>query len=54
MLPRQLRIPLCHLDIRMAENLRKLVKITAIHHVPRRKSVTQIMKAEVFDLGPYE
>ena len=34
----------------MAEDLRKLIKIAAIHHVPGPKSVTQIMKAEVFDL----
>src|SRR5881409_622863 len=38
----------------MAEYLCEFVEIAAVHHVPRRKSVTQIMKAEVFDLRSFQ
>jgi hypothetical protein len=33
-LPCQLGIALRHLDIRLAQDLRQLVKIAAVHHVP--------------------
>jgi hypothetical protein len=39
----------CHLDIRVGQDLCELLKIVAVHHVPRRKSVTQLMEAEEFD-----
>src|SRR5207244_2711652 len=54
MLPRQLRIAFCHLDVRVAEYLCEFVKIAAVHHVPRCKSVTQIMKPEVLNLCSVE
>jgi hypothetical protein len=34
----------------MTKKLRQLVKITALHHVPGRKGVTQIMEPEVVNL----
>jgi aryl-alcohol dehydrogenase-like predicted oxidoreductase len=42
----QLRVTFRHFDIRVSEDLGKLVEIAAVHHVPTREGVTQIVKAE--------
>ena len=46
----QFGVALRHLDIGMAKQLGKFVKIAAIHHVPGRKGVTQIIKPEALNL----
>lgn len=53
-LPSELGIALSHLDIRVTENLRKLVEIAAVHHVPGRKRVTQIVEPEILNLCSFE
>ena len=52
-LPPQFGIVLGHLDVRMAENLRKLVKIAAIHHVPGRKRLAEIVKTKIPNPRPF-
>jgi hypothetical protein len=47
MLPRQLGVAFGHLDIRVAENFGQLIKVAAVHHVPGRERVPQIVKTEV-------
>ena len=39
-----------HLDIRVAQELRDLVEIAAVHNVPGRESVTEVVETKVFDL----
>jgi hypothetical protein len=53
-MPPQLGIALGHLDIRMAEDFRELVKIAAVHHEPGRKCVTEIVESEILNPGPLE
>src|ERR1700690_4135966 len=54
MFPRQLRIAFGHLNVRVAEDFRKLVKIAAVHHVPGCKRVTQIVEAEILNTRPFK
>jgi hypothetical protein len=48
----QLRIALSHLDIRVAEDLGKFLKIAAVHHVSGREGTPQVVKTKVRDRGP--
>jgi tetratricopeptide (TPR) repeat protein len=50
----ELGVTLGHLDVRVTENLRKLVEIAAVHHVPGREGVAQVVKPEVLNLCPDE
>jgi hypothetical protein len=52
MLPGELRIAFGHLYVRMAENFGKFIKITAVHHEPGSKCVTQIRESEAPDASP--
>ena len=45
--PTEFLVAFRHLDIRVTEDLRKLVKITAVHHVPGREGMAQIVKPEI-------
>jgi hypothetical protein len=38
----------------MTKKLRKLVKIAAVHHLPGRKGVTQIVEPEVMNRSSFE
>jgi hypothetical protein len=49
----QLGITLGHLDIRVTKNLRKLVEIAAVHHVPGRKRVTEAVEIEYKEALPF-
>ena len=51
MTPGQLGVPLRHFDVRVAQDLGQLVKISAVHHVPRGEGVPQIVEAETLDTG---
>ena len=39
---------------RVAEDLRELVKVAAVHHVRGRKRVAEVVETEVLDLCPFE
>ncbi len=53
-LPTQLCIAFRHLDIRVPEDLRQLIKITAVPHVPGCEGVTQIVEPEISDGCSFE
>ena len=45
----QFGLTLSHLDIGATENLRELVEIAKIHHVPGCEGITQIVEPEVLN-----
>ena len=51
MMARQLRIPLGHFNVGVAQDLGEFVEVPAVHHVPTCEGVTQIMEPEIADLG---
>jgi hypothetical protein len=50
----EFRITLGHLDVRVTKDFGQLVQIAAVHHVPGREGVAQIMKPEVLDFRSFE
>lgn len=54
MLPTELGIALGHLDVRVAQYLRELVKIAAVHHVPGGEGMTQIVESEILNSSSIE
>jgi len=52
--PGEVGIALCHLDVGVPEQLRKLVETTARHHVPGSKCVAQIVESKVSNLRSLE
>ncbi len=50
----QLGVAFGHLDIGMTSRLRKLAKIAAVHHVPGRKGVRQIVEPKVLNRSSFE
>ena len=47
MFAHQLGLAFGHRDIGMTKKLRKLIKIAAVHHVPGRERVPQIVEPEI-------
>src|SRR5580700_9821658 len=45
----QLGVSFRHPNVRMTEDLRQFIQISAVHHVPRGERVPEIMKTEVFN-----